>query len=440
MSDLYVLIAFGVALVAMILMISRWNVHPAITLLIIVVGLGLALGLGVEESLNTLSNGLGSTVGKVGMIIFLGCVLGKMLEGSGAALRITSAAYNAFGPKKAIWAIAAASALLGVPIFSDAIVIVLMPIVANLAMQTNTSMAKYGTVLYLGAFVTASAIPPTPGPVAAASFLGVSMGEAILWGALISVPGIIAGTLYAQSLKIDVAPKPEYLQQKPVEEGPSMSLLAAVAPIVLPIMLMMFGSLVGEQFEGSWLGEFLALISDPTIALLIGVVLAFPLLGGKWRTKEVLNDWMEDGLRLAAMPIIVTGLGGALALIVRDTGVADSLASSVQSMGIPPLLIPFIVGALVNTITGSNTLGVLTSASIVQPLLPSLDISPLAAFLACASGSQILKHPNSSGFWVTVSLSGMNVAQGIRAVGGATLISGLVSGAFTYFFFIMGWV
>lgn len=127
------------------------------------------------------------------------------------------------------------------------------------------------------------------------------------------------------------------------------------------------------------------------------------------------------------MPIIVTGLGGSLALLIRDAQVAEQLAQMIGSSGIPPIFIPFIISALVNTITGSNTLGVMTGAAIMQPLLPNLDISALATFLACASGAQIFKHANSSGFWVTASLSNMSLAEGLRSIGGATAASGLAS-------------
>ena len=163
------------------------------------------------------------------------------------------------------------------------------------------------------------------------------------------------------------------------------------------------------------------------VALLIGVIVSLLLTGHEWKTKKVLNNWVEDGLKLSAMPIIVTGLGGALAVLITNAKVAQQLAELIGKSGIPALFIPFIISALVNTITGSNTLGVMTGAAITQPLLAGLGLSPLAAFLACASGAQIFKHSNSSGFWVTVSLSNMNLAEGLRSVGVATCVSGVAS-------------
>lgn len=334
--------------------------------------------------------------------------------------------YKVFGKKRAIWAIAIASAILGIPILADTIVIVLMPIVSNLAIQTGASMAQYGTVLYLGAYVTASAVPPTPGPLAAAAFLNLDLSQAIIWGIMISIPGILAGTLYCKYLKINVLPKEEFLS-KGIEIS-KLSLFQSMAPIILPILLIMISSFLRNVEMNSIIKEFIMTLGNPIVAMLIAVAYSLTLTGSKWKTKEVLNDWVETGLRLSAMPIIVTGLGGSLALIIKDTKVAESIANSISQVNIPPILIPFIIAALVNTITGSNTLGVLTGAAIIQPMLNTLDISPLAAYLACATGAQIFKHSNSSGFWVTVSLSNMDLAQGLRSVGGATAISGLVSG------------
>lgn len=426
MYDIYILAVFVVAIAIMILMISKWNVHPAVTLLLVVIALGFAIGLSGEKTMSLLNKGFGDTIGKVGLLFFLGCVLGKLLEGTGAAIKITNFMYKVFGKKHAIWAIAVASAILGIPILADTIVIVLIPIISNLAMQTGASMAQYGTVLYLGAYVTASAVPPTPGPLAAAAFLNLDLSQAILWGILISIPGIFAGTLYCKYLNIPVSPKEEFLAKS--NQDSQLSLIQSIAPIILPILLIMLSSLFKESDINKSVKEFILILGNPIVAMLIAITYSLFLTGSKWKTKEVLNDWVETGLRLAAMPIIVTGLGGSLALIIKDTKVAESIANSISHLNIPAVLIPFTIAALVNTITGSNTLGVLTGAAIIEPMMGNLNLTPLAAYLACATGAQIFKHSNSSGFWVTVSLSNMNLAQGLKSVGVATAISGLTSG------------
>lgn len=429
MTGTGVILAFIIAIALMVVAISKFKVHPAMTILIIVLGLGVVIGVQPEAIVGKVQSGFGKTIGDIGIVILLGCLLGKVLEETGAAVSITNSTLKVFGSKRVIWAIAVSSAILGIPVFADSVVIVLMPVVSTLALQTGASMAQFGTALYLGAYITHSLVPPTPGPLAAAALLGVDLGQAILWGVVVSIPAVAAATLYCKSLKIQVEPKEEFIKTAKNLADPKQlpGLFVSYLPIIVPILLIMISSLLSATNETAPLTKAFAFVGSPLLAILIGVICSLLLTGKEWKSKKVLNTWVEDGLKLSAMPIIVTGLGGALALLIKDAKVAEQMAQAIGNSGIPPLFIPFIISAVVNSITGSNTLGVMTGAAIMQPLLPNLDLSALATFLACASGAQIFKHANSSGFWVTASLSNMNLAQGLRSIGGATAVSGIAS-------------
>lgn len=443
MSDLYTLLAFVTAVVVLVLLIARFKVHPVATLFIVVMGLGLVLGMGGTATVELVMEGFGSTLAKVGLLVIFGCVLGKMLELSGAAMKITETALRMFAEKRVPWAIALASTVLGIPLIADTAVVMLIPIVSALAYRTGFSMMRLGPILYIGAYVMTSVIPPGPGPLASASLLEVSMGEAILYGLMVGVPGVLVATLYLSRIKTYVPPKPEFVEHLVGAGGPSsggsgegatddtapgskVGLFGALLPILAPIVLIVFASLAGPALpEGSWITGTVLFVGEPTVALFLACLLALPLFRGRWRDKETLNDLFESGLRIAAMPLALTGVGGALASIIRETGVAESVAGGIEGIGLSPILIPFLIAAAVCTITGSNILGVMTSAAIMQPLLPSLDLSPLAVYLACATGAQIMKHANSSGFWVTTTLSNMTVGQGIRSIGVASVLSGV---------------
>ncbi len=418
--------------------------HPVATLFIVVVALGVALGMGGGSTIELISEGFGDTLASVGLLVIFGCVLGKLLELSGAALKITESALAMFSEKKVPWAIALASSLIGIPLIADSAVIMLIPVVSMVAAQTGISMMKLGPILYIGAYVMTSVVPPGPGPLASASLLGVSTGEAILYGLAVGIPGILAATLYLMTIKTHVDPKAEFVAASSATEGggsPSgggtatttaidtsrITLLGALAPVLTPILLITITSFVTPALsEGSTAHEIVSFIGAPTVALFIGCLLVLPLFGSRWKEKETLNDMFEGGLRVAAMPLALTGVGGALALIIRETGVAENVASGIQSVGISPIIIPFLVAAAVCTITGSNILGVMTAAAIMEPLIGSLDLAPIVVYLACATGAQIMKHANSSGFWVTTTLSNMTVGQGIRSIGVASAISGVV--------------
>lgn len=439
MTGIGVIVAFVVAIVLMILAIAKFKVHPAITLLIIVLGLGVIIA-DPATVVGNVQKGFGNTISDIGLVIFLGCLLGKVLEETGAALSITNSALQVFGEKRALWAIAISAAILGIPVFADSVVIVLMPIVSTIAYKIGASMAQFGTALYLGAYITHSLVPPTPGPLACAAVLGVDLGQAILWGIVVSIPAVIATTLYIKTLKIEVKPKEEFIKSAKSVTDPQKlpGLFISYLPILLPILLIMLASITSVLNVEGPIVTALKFIGSPLVALLIGVLISLFLTGERWKTKTVLNDWVEDGLKMSAMPIIVTGLGGALALLIKNAKVAEMLSEAIGKSGIPPIFIPFIISMLVNTITGSNTLGVMTGAAIMKPMLSSLGLSPLATFLACASGAQIFKHTNSSGFWVSTSLSNMNVAQGLRSVGGATTVSGLASFATVFILNLLG--
>lgn len=407
MSSAYVLVAFAVCILLMILFISKWKIHPVTSILVATIILAISIGTPWDKIEGIINKGMADTLKSIAIVIVLGCILGKVLEETGAAVSITKATVKLFGEKRVLWAILLASAILGIPIWADTVVILLIPIVSNLALQTNKSMMSYGTALYMGALVTASLVPPTPGPVAAAALLHLPLSDAIMWGVLISIPSVFAAGLYCLTLKEPVAPQDEYIKSAEAsKDKPLPSVGTSVAKVF--------------KFVGS-----------PLAALLAGCLFSLVLTGAEWRSKKVMNDWVESALRSSAMPIMVTAMGGALAAFIKNAGVANAVAETVVQFSIPGIIIPILIAALIHVITGSNALGVMTAAALVEPMLGALGISPLAAFLACGTGALMFKHANSSGFWVTVTMSNMDIRQGIRAVGGGSTVAGVTGAAIT---------
>lgn len=438
-STAYILIVFVIAILFMILLISKAKVHPVISILLTSLILAIALGTTWSDIMPTIEEGFAGTIDNIAIVILLGCVLGKILEETGAAVKITKTAVKLFGKKHIIWGIVLSSALLGIPIFADSVVILLIPIVSTLAIETGASMMSFGTALYLGALITASLVPPTPGPVAAAALLGVPIGEAILWGILVSIPAVIASTLYCKTLKTPLLPKEEYIEAAKKAEGIQLpSLTKSIMPIMLPLLLIMLNTVIGNIWPETAIANFFSFLGSPTPALLSGCFYALALTGKEWKTEKVVNTWIENAVRSAAMPILVTGMGGALAIFIKNSGVADRIANGVVDLSLPGILVPIVIAALIHVITGSNALGVMTAAALVQPMLATIGVSPLAAFLACASGALMFKQANSSGFWVTVSMSNMDVKQGLRGVGGSSTVAGAVGSIFTIILHVIG--
>ena len=461
MSTALILIAFLFCIILMILLIAKAKVHAVSALLLSVILLGILMaiftGTGLSklvnakgESINnlftldriegTINTGFANTIRGIAVIIVLGCILGKILEETGAAKAITLFIVKVVGKKNVIWAIGISAFILGIPIFSDTVTIMLIPIVSNLALESGASMMSFGTALAVGAQITHSLVPPTPGPAAAAGLLGVPLGVAIPWGLVVSTPGLIGTILWAKyACKDMVLPGQMHIDAfKNAKEETLPGAFMSFLPIILPLFLIMINNIVVIVAKGTVAAQIFGFVGSPTAALLSGCFCAMALTGPRWKTKEVLNDWVELSLHSAAMPLVVTGLGGALALFIQNANIANMLANAMTKAGIPGILLPIVLAVIIHVITGSSTLGVATSAALVLPMLAPLGLSPLAAFLACSSGAMMFKHGNSSAFWVGTSLSNMSFPQGLKGIGGGCTVASLLCCATTMILNMVG--
>jgi GntP family gluconate:H+ symporter len=282
--------------------------------------------------------------------------------------------------------------------------------------------------------LTHAIVPPTPGPLAAAALVGADIGKTIIFGGIACLAGSLAGWIWGQYVvgpRIPTRASDEYAGTSFLEGRSDDALPSAwssYAPIVVPILLISAQS-VSRLFlpEDHMLRTGLAYVGWPVMALSVGVWLSFRNIRTDEQRKASTTAWVEEALRLSAMILVVTGLGGSLSEILRGTPAVDTISAFFAAYGLPSILLPFVIGIIGNMITGSTTVGVITAASLVAPMLGSLGLSPEAAMLAGACGSVIIKYVNSSYFWVCTSLSKLPVNYAILGYGGATLVGGLVS-------------
>lgn len=441
MSTSYILIVFAICIILMIALITKAKVNAVFSILLTGIILAIALQTPWAEIEGTINKGFADTIKSVAIVIFLGCFLSKVMEETGAAVKITESLVAVLGEKKIEWAIAISGFILGIAIWADTVVILLIPIVSTLALKTKKSMVSLGSLTYLGALVTASLVPPTPGPVSAAALLGLPVGQAVIWGIIISIPSVFAATLYCKTLKEPLLPKEEFV--KAAMEAASKrenlpSLFNSLAPLSLAIILIMINTVLNLVIPGTGIANFFAFLGSPLAALLAACIYSLTLTGKNWKSKTVLNGWADSAMESAAMPIIVTGMGGVLAIFIKNAGVADQVAEVIVNAGIPGIIIPIVIAAIIHVVTGSNSLGVMTAAALVQPLLDTIGVSPLAAFLACGTGALMFKHGNSSGFWVAVSMSNMDIRQGMKGVSIGATIAGGVGAILTVILYMAG--
>jgi GntP family gluconate:H+ symporter len=444
-SPLLALLAFIGVIVVLLFLIAKWRWHVFLALLIPLLLFGVIPGVQTNNFIDAFETGFGNTLGSIGVVIVLGSIIAEALRHTGAIQTITRSMVAAVGAKRMPLALTLTGFVLGIAIFSDVAYVILNPLVHSAAKLMSVPISVMSTGLVGALQLTHAIVPPTPGPLAAAALVGADIGKTIIFGAVACFAGSITAWLWGQYVagpRIATPPSEEFAGTDFFAAGGGRNLpgaLSSYAPIAVPILLISAQS-VSRLFlaEDHMLRAGLAYVGWPVAALSIGVWLSYRNIRTDEHRKQAKSAWIEEALRLSAMILVVTGLGGSLSEILKGTPAVDTISGFFAANGLPAILLPFVIGIIGNMITGSTTVGVITAASLVAPMLQSLGLSPEAAMLSGASGSVIVKYVNSSYFWVCTSLSGLKVNDAIFAYGGATLVGGIASFAAVWAMWALG--
>jgi gluconate:H+ symporter, GntP family len=440
------LVAIGglLAVIALLfLAMARFKWHVFIALLVPILLLGLLPGIDRRAFITAFEQGFGRTIQGIAVVIVVGSIIAEALKHTGGIERITLSMIRAVGTTHMPLALTLSGFVIGLAIFSDVGYVILNPLVHSAAIKSGVNMGVMATGLVGAMQLTHAIVPPTPGPLAAVAIVGADLGLIILYGGVVTFFASCAGWAFAMIVgpRIVSPPSPEFVGQSFVEQGRESELPTtwrAYAPIAVPLSLIAGQSVAASILPPEHIVNAAMLyLGWPVVALGIGVLLAYrntTRLQAGPRTGE----WIESALRTSAMIIMVTGLGGALSQILRETPAVDAIARAVSASGLPAIFLPFVLGVAGNMITGSTTVGVITAASVAAPMMSTLQLSPEATMLAGASGSVIVKYVNSSYFWVCTSLSRMPLNSALIAYGGVTLVNGIVSMAAVYALWAMG--
>ncbi len=433
-----------VAVIALLfLAITRFKWHVFIALLVPILLLALVPGMDRRAFIEAFEVGFGRTVQSIAVVIVLGSVLAEALKHTGGIERITLSMIRAVGKKRMPLALTMSGFVIGLAIFSDVGYVILNPLVHSAAIGSGVNMAVMATGLVGAMQLTHALVPPTPGPLAAVAIVGADLGIVILWGSLITLIASLAGWVFALLVgpRIPSPPSAEFVGQSFVEQGRESDLPStwrAYAPILMPLTLIAGQSVAAFALPPEHLVNAVMLyLGWPVVALGVGVLLAYRNTT-RAQAEARTGEWIEAALRTSAMIVMVTGLGGALSQILRETPAVDAVAGAVLFTGLPPIFLPFVLGIAGNMITGSTTVGVITAASVAAPMMSTLQLSPEATMLAGASGSIIVKYVNSSYFWVCTSLSRMSLQAALISYGGVTLVNGVVAMAVVYALWLFG--
>lgn len=438
MSQGYLLSLAVVSIAILLVLVIRFKLSAFLALLLVAFGTALAGGLPLDKVIPTLTNGMGKTLGSVAIIVGLGAMLGKMIEESGGAERLAHAFTQKLGVKRVVAAVTAAAFILGIPVFFDVGFIILAPIVFGFAHVARINPLKIGIPVGIALLAVHVAVPPHPGPVAAAATLNADLGLMTLLGILACIPMTVVGFFLSKVMKLDrivlnASPATESMRGS-VEEivkAPGPRAGTVMTLILVPLGLIMMGTtgaLVVEK--GTVQARALGLIGAPITALIVGVLLAFFMIGirMKWdlaKRSQVLDSAL-DGV---AVIIFVTGAGGVFANVLVETGVGAAMSDLLTGLGMPILLMGYVIALGLRAAQGSATVAILTTAGLVVAGVQGGGYSTgqiVLITLAIAFGGFGLSHINDSGFWIVTKYLGLSVGDGLRTWTLLSLICSLV--------------
>ncbi len=423
----------AMSIAAIVVLVARLRVHPALALLGVSLASGLALGLSATATLKTIQDGFGSLLGQIGLTVVLGTLLGQLLERSGAALRLALAVLQLAGPNRPGWAVAAIGYLVGIPVFCDSGFVLVSRLHAGLHARSGVGLPTLAVALSSGVFATHTLVPPTPGPIAAAGNLGLGEGLAwvMLFGALVALPATVVGALYAHRLGA-VTSSTVAQDEAPAQNAPTLpSLAGALLPMAVPVLLIALGVVVPQLGSASALSALAAVLGHPLVALSIGCLLCAALM---WGRRSEIAPAIERGVTLSGPILIITACGGAFGAVLKATPLATELQAWAAGSGAQGpwfLLLAFAVAALFKTAQGSTTAAMAIASSLLGGLVAAAGFNSDAerAVVVCAigAGAMVVSHVNDSYYWIVTQFGSIAPAAGLRTQTVATGLMGVAA-------------
>jgi GntP family gluconate:H+ symporter len=417
-----------------ILSTAKFNLHAFLALLFAAIFYGLLSGMPLQELIQSLEQGFGGTIGKIGIVIIAGTIIGQFLEKSGGAYALAERILTCIGEKAVPMAMSIIGYIVSIPVFADSGFVILSPLNKALTKRAGLSLATTAIALSLGLMVSHTLMPPTPGPIAAAGILEADLGFVILFGLPVSLITLVFGWLFAIKFasRIHIDPEPDLsaseLKNRMVH---APSAFHSFLPIMVPIVLIVLKSISEyptHPFGSERVYSILCFIGAPIVALLIGICIAITLPKKIEKKMFSSSGWIGEGLLAAAIIIIITGAGGAFGKVLQNSGIAQVIGTRISGTNLG-LWLPFLIAAAIRAAQGSSTVAIITTASIIAPLLESLgldfSIGRALTVLAIGAGSIVASHANDSFFWVVTQMSGMNVKTGYKLMTVGTTLMGI---------------
>ncbi|WP_418118852.1 GntP family permease [Variovorax sp. 350MFTsu5.1] len=418
-QEIFLLVDALVAILGLILLITRWRVHPFIALTLAAGFLGLTSGMPVDKVMKSFQDGFGGVLGFVGIVLGLGTMLGKMMAESGGADRIARTLIDAFGRERVHWAMMFAAFLVGIPLFFEIGFVLLIPLVFIVARRTGVSLIRIGIPLLAGLSVVHGLVPPHPGPLLAIGVFNADIGKTIFYGLIVGLPtAMIAGPVFGKFISkyVPGEASPELMEQLAREpearELPGFGI--TLVTVLLPVALMLLKTFADVALdEKNIVRQWMDFIGHPITALLAALLLSLYTFGtARGFTARQIMKFVDDSLAPTAVIVLIIGAGGGFKQMLVASGVGNAIGQMALHAQVSPILLAWLVAGLIRIATGSATVATITGAGIVAPLatmVPGVNRELLV--LATGAGSLILSHVNDAGFWLVKQYFNMSVAE-----------------------------
>jgi gluconate:H+ symporter, GntP family len=426
------------AVLALIVLIARFKLHPFVVLITVSIATGLATGMPLGSIAKAFQDGVGASLGFIAIVVGLGTMLGKMMAESGGAARIASTLIGLFGKERVHWAIMFVAFIVGIPVFFQVGFVLLIPLVFTIARQTGTSLVKIGIPLVAGLSVVHGFVPPHPAAMLAVVAFKADVGLTILFAILVGLPtAALAGPVYATWIAPRIvlpAVNPMAEQFRVDESQPMPGFGITIFTVLLPVLLMLAASTAEVTLDAaSPVRHGMAFVGSPIVSLLLALLFSFWSLGhARGFSRDQVLKFCNDCLGPTATILLVIGAGGGFNKVLIESGVGRAIADVAMQAQISPILLAWTVAALIRVATGSATVAMTTAAGIVAPIaLLTPGTRPELLVLATGAGSLVLSHVNDAGFWLIKEFFNMTVEQTLRTWTVAETIVGVSGLGFT---------
>lgn len=412
---MYLLLVTLLAIVIVILGVAWWKWHAFISLTVASLFLAIMAGLSMDKIVKAYETGVGAVLGHLVGILALGTILGKMMSDSGAGNQVAGFFVRVFGEKRLPWAMLLSGFIIGIPVFFDVGIVMLLPLVITIYKSTKKNILLIGLPVIAGLSIVHGLVPPHPGAMTAIGIYKADIGKVLIYSLIIAIPAaIIAGPLFAKWVSKRVVPEGEPVllsENEEIDKLPGTGISFFI--ILLPIILMVLSVIAPFLPIPAGLMNFLAFIGNSVIALLISCFAAFFFLGYRQGiNKNKINKLVHECLLPVGSIILIIGAGGGFKQILVESGVGTSIADMAQHLSLSPLVLAFLVAGLIRIATGSATVALTTAAGIVSPVIEHMSgVNLELLVIATGAGSLMFSHVNDAGFWMVKEYLGLSVKE-----------------------------